>query len=338
MAHLVSTYWSCAQKNGRETEASGIGWELFKNFLIAKEKFKPDYFLYENNKSAAQAIKDQIARELEVPEHIDMLSYDNGHRLTYINSALVSGQNRQRFYVTNFGDIEQPADRGILLRDILDSASEPVNITEDGKSQAIKAEPVRVGTLPNADGIAKDSQATRIYSIEGKAVTQTSGGGGQGAKTGLYAVPTDKPIYAVKDGQITIKGKQYPIKLLDGYYMIRKLTVNECRKLQTVPDWYAFPVSSTQAYKMLGNSWTVEVIKHLFKKALGDTKEPLVVLSMYDGMSAGQIALRELGYNIHKYYATEIDKYCIQTTHANFPDTIQLGDAFQVRESGWHIE
>jgi len=35
------------------------------------------------------------------------------------------------------------------------------------------------------------------------------------------------------------------------------------------------------------------------------------------------------------YWATEIDKYAIKTTQANFPDTVQLGDAFQVRENGW---
>lgn len=61
------TYWSIAQSSDkREVVAEGIGWELFKNYLIAKEKFKPDYFLYENNKSAAQPIKDQISRELGV--------------------------------------------------------------------------------------------------------------------------------------------------------------------------------------------------------------------------------------------------------------------------------
>jgi site-specific DNA-cytosine methylase len=72
-------------------------------------------------------------------------------------------------------------------------------------------------------------------------------------------------VYEVKDGQITIKGKQYPIKLADGFYIIRKLTVSECKRLQTVPEWYEFPVSDTQAYKMLGNGWTVEVIVHLIK-------------------------------------------------------------------------
>lgn len=100
------TFWSIAQKNGRETEAEGMGWELFKNYLIAKQKFKPDFFLYENNKSAAQAIKDQISRELGVD-------------LMHINSALVSAQNRQRFYAFNW-TVEQPEDRGILLRDVLE--------------------------------------------------------------------------------------------------------------------------------------------------------------------------------------------------------------------------
>ena len=46
------TYWSIAQTKHRETKPSGMGWELFLNYLIAKEKFKPDLFLYENNVSA----------------------------------------------------------------------------------------------------------------------------------------------------------------------------------------------------------------------------------------------------------------------------------------------
>lgn len=72
-------------------------------------------------------------------------------------------------------------------------------------------------------------------------------------------------IYEVKDGKITIKGKQYPIKLKDGFYIIRKLTVRECMRLQTVPEWYEFPVSDSQAYKMLGNGWTCEAIAHILK-------------------------------------------------------------------------
>ena len=80
-------------------------------------------------------------------------------------------------------------------------------------------------------------------------------------------------VYEVKDGQITIKGKQYPIKLIDGCYIIRKLTVNECKRLQTVPEWYEFPVSDSQAYKMLGNGWTVDVIAHLITATMDEQLE-----------------------------------------------------------------
>ena len=143
------------------------------------------------------------------------------------------------------------------------------------------------------------------------------------------------PVYEVHSGRITIKGKTYPIKLADGFYIIRKLTVTECKRLQTVPDTYAFPVSDTQAYKMLGNGWTVDVIAHIMSHFEGLTTEPVEVISMYDGMSCGHIALDKLGSEITAYYATEIDKYAIQTTQHNYPDTVQLGDAFQVRNDDW---
>ena len=460
------THWSIAQKNNRETEPEGLGWELFKNYLIAKEKFKPDYFLYENNKSAAQPIKDQISKELGVD-------------LMYINSALVSAQNRQRFYAFNW-TVDQPEDRGILLKDILETGLprydkspcidanydkggnfskpncqsgrramcfEPVGTTKDGKAYCLSAnyangsgekignyaahtlekgcksmvaEPVCMCSLPKKVGeIEKGGQGNRIYSVDGKSVAQTAASGGIGSNTGLYAIPvvdtqtvqkaipqivekyvyvpemfnaynkseiTDKSptlstgsmvtsscatnrfesiqyyaipvewdengkptkavsgadgkvytVYEVKSGLVTIKDKQYPIKLPDGFYIIRKLTVKECARLQTIPDWYEFPVSDSQAYKMIGNGWTIEVIKYLLSHIPNIQNEEIEVLSMYDGMSCGQIALKELGCNVVRYYATEIDKFAIQTTQHNFPNTIQLGDAFQVRDSGWHL-
>ena len=158
----------------------------------------------------------------------------------------------------------------------------------DGKTNAITTvskdnlvgEPVRVGIYPTSDGRLLDSQGMRIYSVDAKSVTQSAQGGGMGAKTGLYAIPIefdgDIPIkavsgadgktytvYEVRDGNITIKDRTYPIKLDDGYYIIRKLTVSECKRLQTVPEWFEFPVSDTQAYRQLGNGWTVDVIAHL---------------------------------------------------------------------------
>ena len=633
------THWSIAQTKNRETEASGIGWELFSNYRIARDKYQPDFFLYENNKSMSPAIRAQITAELGVEPVL-------------INSALVSAQNRQRLYWAGKRNpdgtysqvtVEQPEDRGILLRDILESsvcwkekgyallsttggitaddmvsrhqrngAAEPVAIkpltekemdymvreTKDGrnhfdfdyfhdatqeksacvtanthkgvpynvlvepvrigtiendaKNQAFDSQqyrvyspdaksvtlcgnggglgaktglyavpvpvkeekigvfpnekgeltqcqskriysidakgrglnagpgglgvqtglyaipvagrvvgrrineqghrddyneaiphfqyfevnenpqktnrlttvqkdnmiavPARVGAMPNKDGELGTSQSRRIYSTDGKSVflqARPNGGGADGAATGLYAVPAgmawrgrengsafemrddqksnavaatghqsrlvvesaifqrprgfnqggvkyekaptltangdwqhnnvlivtadgkQMPVYEVRGGRITIKEKTYPIKLADGFYIIRKLTVTECKRLQTVPDTYAFPVSDTQAYKMLGNGWTVDVIAHIMSHFTGLTEEPVEVLSMYDGMSCGHIALDKLGTEVSAYYATEIDKYAIQTTQHNYPETIQLGDAFQVREEGW---
>lgn len=386
------TYWSIAQTKNRETEASGQGWELFKNYLLALRRYRPHYFLYENNKSMAPAIRAQITRELKVEPIL-------------INSALVSAQNRQRLYWTNIPGVEQPEDRGILLRDILENGlplrekgyallgTTGGSTAEDMIARCQRngaAEPVRIGTIESeVKNAGFDSQQYRVYSPEGKSVTLCGQGGGVGAKTGLYAIPqtmgpvrvcningggqgnriyrTDAkscavtaqgcglggngqglyailiepstgkewPVYEVRDGQITIKGKQHPVKLTDGFYIIRKLTVTECKRLQTVPDSYVFPVSNTQAYKMLGNGWTVDVIAHILHYVPGITEEPLEVLSMYDGMSCGHLALDKLGAHIRRYVATEVDKYAIQTAKYNFPDIEHIGNAFGVRTERW---
>lgn len=384
LAGFPCTKFSIAQKKDRETKPySGEGWELFEQAWRAVQEAKPKYFLFENNKSMAKAVKQEISKII-------------GFEPVLINSALVSAQNRQRIYwlgVRNADGtyskvaVEQPADRGILLKDVLDDCClverdkayclkhqagnardyfkkhhtnvkfepvifqtprgknnggakydksptltangawvennkvvEPVCVAErgrytdsnnrsqkgngpveqfyeareDGKTNVLTtvqkdnaiAEPVRIGTYPNnAKNPKHDSQHRRIYSMEGKNVALCGNGGGMGAKTGLYAIPIEitdgvptkaisaadgktYTVYEVKDGLITVKGKQYPIKLKDGYYIIRKLTVSECRRLQTIPEWYEFPVSDSQAYKMLGNGWTVEVIKHLVNSAL----------------------------------------------------------------------
>lgn len=410
------TYWSCAQKNNRETEPSGMGWELFENYLIAKEKFQPDIFLYENNKSAAQPIKDEIKKRLNVWDGT-LLMPDSGTRYIEINSALVSAQNRQRFYVHNCGDVQQPKDRGILLRDILESGVDisqnekaycltasysgaiPQNTIERSQrtmvAEAIRipeystkksrpltasyahkgagegslvsecfpdkpnkqvfdyiAEPVRIGTIENnAKNSDYDSQAYRVYSSNGKSVTLCGNGGGIGAKTGLYACPTSKsskttPIYEVKDGKITIKGKQYPIKLTDGYYIIRKLTVTECCRLQGMPDWWFLDkdgnkiLSDAQSYKGLGNGWQLDTVKYILEHGLRNIPkdEEIILLSLYDGIGTGRRILEELGFTNIKYYAYEIDKYCIKLTSYRYPNVIHLGNAFQVRNSDWKLK
>jgi DNA (cytosine-5)-methyltransferase 3A len=386
------TKWSIAQKNGREVLPEGIGWELFENYRIAKEKFQPDIFLYENNKSAAQPIKDAIYSALGGGK-------DSSVRLTHIDSALVSAQHRERFYVTNFGDIEQPEDRGILLRNVLETgwttdrdksrtilssigrtttreyfghsqntmvyyrlgSVVPVNTTADGKARTVKAQyyksgianfvtnggysatavatPIRIGTIEsNVENKSHDSKQYRVYSPDGKATTLCGQGGGVGAKTGLYAVPVggkgkELPVYEVRDGLITIKDKQYPVKLRDGYYLIRKLTPLECERLQTLPDGYTSGVSDTQRYRAIGNGWTAEVIIHILNHALKDVSrdEELVVLSLYDGIATGRYCLDKMGFKNIEYYAYEIDPYAQKIAMSNYPDIIQCGDAFQIR-------
>ena len=308
------TYWSIAQKNNRETDASGLGWELFSQYVRALNEIKPRFFIYENNKSMSKAIRESITEAF-------------GFDAICINSALVSAQNRQRLYwvgkrnddgTYSKVDVQQPEDRGILLRDILDSG---VDLTSRDKSFAyttrcnsaipedtikrnrhtMVAEPIYYEELSEeyykgcADGSLvgmienisvcrngeQPSQQYRVYSCDSKSVCVDTD------SRKHYIIPYDidfndsgKPIkatdqngkeitiYEVHDNQIAIKGKHYPIKLKDGYYIIRKLSINECKRLQTVPEWYEFPVSNAQTYKMLGNGWTVEVIIHLIKSCL----------------------------------------------------------------------
>jgi len=63
----------------------------------------------------------------------------------------------------------------------------------------------------------------------------------------------------------------------------------------------------------------------------GKNKKIMNVLSLFDGMSCGQIALDRAGIGVTNYYASEIDKYAIQVTQHNYPNTIQIGDVAQVK-------
>lgn len=287
------TYWSIAQgADKREKEPEGIGWELFKNYLIAKEKFKPDFFLYENNKSASQQIKDKIQEEL-------------GGKLQYVNSALVSGQGRERFYVTNF-EFSQPEDRGIRLQDVLESG-----MADRGKAYVIDA---NYWKGSNLDGYCRKKRRTMVFDTENK-------------HPGSLHESCE-----VKEGIVIFKGKEYNINLPDGVYYPRKLSVVEAARLQTMPDHYYDAVSATQAYKQIGNGWTMEVIKHILSYANIPRDEEIVCLSMYDGVGTGRLVLKEMGYENVKYLAYEIDKYAIKTAKHNFPDIQEMGDAFQIRE------
>ena len=283
----VCTYWSIAQSpDKRETTASGLGWDLFSQYVRALREAKPKYFIYENNKSMSKEIRKAITQTF-------------GFEDICINSALVSAQNRQRLYwvgkrnadgTYSKVDVQQPEDRGILLRDVLDGVTdEPVNTTVYGKSQTLKAqysntnatniccynstygasgvaEPVCVasrGRYSDTDSRSSKTDAPTYQHYFAYAVDFDKKG--NPVKAVSCATGKKYTVYEVKNGYITIKEKTYPIKLIDGYYIIRKLTVSECKRLQTVPEWYEFPTSDTQAYTMLGNGWTVDVIAHLIE-------------------------------------------------------------------------
>nr|DAI07842.1 MAG TPA: Cytosine specific methyltransferase [Caudoviricetes sp.] len=276
------TFWSIAQNTQkRETKPEGFGWDLFSQYLRAIKEAKPKYFLYENNKSMSKDIKNCITENF-------------GFDPILIDSALVSAQHRERLYWVGIrqsdgnykkADICQPKDLGLSVKDIIGNI---IPKTKKDKSPTLTSSyyeysvynsfsihPLKrpgairkVGIFPNRKGELKNAQATRIYGIDGKSSTLSGCAGGLGGKTGLYAIPDN--VYKVKNKEIYYKdGKKFPLDVEDGYYNIRMLTVEECKKLQTVPKTYDFScVSKSQAYKMLGNGWTVDVICHLISETL----------------------------------------------------------------------
>jgi DNA-cytosine methyltransferase len=213
---------------------------LFFEYVRALKETSPRYFLLENVR---------MKKESE-----DVISEHLGVKPIMINSSLVSAQNRVRLYWTNL-PTTQPEDRKIYLKDVFETG-----LVDRDKSYCIDAnyfkgtnleqylkkarrqivfevnnKPIRLGGIVGKNG--KIGDGARVYSTEGKSVCLKALGGGWGAKTGLY----------------------------HDDYCIRKLTVLECKRLQTVPDDYLMNVSNTQAYKMLGNGWTVDVITHILK-------------------------------------------------------------------------
>jgi DNA (cytosine-5)-methyltransferase 3A len=227
---------------------SGEKSSLFFEYVRILKEIKPKFFILENVASMSRDEKDKITNNLFGIEPI------------LINSSLLVAQQRKRLYwvgaLQKDGsykkiEIKQPKDKGILLKDILESGncwqekSYSLTASYNGaifyntlekKQRTIIAEPIKIGQLN------KGGQGDRIYSIQGKSVCLSANGGGRGAKTGLYK-----------------------IDLPNGDYDIRKLTPIECERLQGFPDNYSKGISNTQRYKALGNSFTVPVIKHILQ-------------------------------------------------------------------------
>lgn len=304
------TYWSIAQSpDKRETTCEGRGYALFSQFVRALRESECPYFLYENNASMDDTIKEQITKELGVEPML-------------VNSKLLSAQNRERLYWTNIPVEETPKEKGIIVNKILESDVDDKYFVHDDNITYIQpVDKIRRMNPYQIAYYANGGQGQRVYSAFGKGVTQTANGGGRGAKTGLYYVGEDK---------------------------IRRLTPLEAERMQTLPDNYTdCDISDNNRYKAIGNGWTVDVIAHFFtglsnvkpKMPTDDTDKDLDgkddfeggvdVLSVFDGMSCGMLAMLDAGQKVNNYYAYEIDEPAVQTSLYNFPQISQQGDVFE---------
>lgn len=228
-----------------------------------------------------------------------------GRKGIHINSALVSAQNRRRIYWTDIhDDIPQPEDRGILLKDILEEDVDEkyflsrkmidwLNIHKkkrnveirlldgDDKSHCLTVSGQVKGNL-STDYICvamrgrEASCLTPKRTEYGKQIRKEHEAGlvkEQRKNIQQLEPRTDsKTNYLTtvqKDNLIIVSEKETSnnsYNQIGGGARIRRLTPTECARLQTIPEWYIWDgISDTQRYKMLGNGWNVETIKHIFK-------------------------------------------------------------------------
>ena len=154
------TYWSVARSDGkRETTSSGFGWELFMQYVRALNEAKPKYFLYENNNSMSNLIKEEITKQLGVEPIM-------------IDSGLVSAQNRKRLYWTNIPNVTQPDDKGLCLQDIIELRDDYTYIPKE----KLNNQTLRKNYLQwDINGKGWKSQDQRAYFLNGKCGTLDTG-------------------------------------------------------------------------------------------------------------------------------------------------------------------
>jgi len=227
-----------------------------------------------------------------------------------INSNLVSAQNRYRLYWSNiktkqtdlFGTlstgIEQPNDRGILLKDILQPENEIdekyyiknpklgfEGMAIEGKSNTLRTGGKATQSEKHNYDIIKIDKSGSIKADQNKAGCLTAGGnsGGNhsdmdiicvaqrgrnivnGKRKDYNGAPTEQRLEPNTEGKTNCLTTVSKDNLITNGYSLRRLTPIECARLQTVPSWYEWIVSDTQIYKMLGNGWTVEQIMHILE-------------------------------------------------------------------------
>lgn len=223
------TYWSIAKRE-RETTSEGIGFELFKQFVRAVKESECKYFLYENNNSIHNDIKEEISRQL-------------GVKPIMIDSRLVSAKGRKRCYWTNIPGVEQPEDKGILLQDILEAG---------GIAYAEKA--YCLTSSYNGAVIWNSLERSQRTMVAERAEAEGPG---------VYKVEDGKVEIQSRKQNGEARNGVYKIKLPNGLYKFRKATPLEAERLQTLPDNYTSGVPTGQRYKQIGNGWTVDIIAHI---------------------------------------------------------------------------
>lgn len=196
-------------------------------------------------------------------EYLDVISDYLAVNPVFINSALVSAQNRQRYYWANW-DFGMPEDKGIMLVDIIESdVDEKFYLSEKllagfyAKKERRKEKESGFDKLNVSNLNGKSNCLTARYhkmSMSDPYILQRPRGNNQGGERALNGkTPSMTANSWHENNYVSLHG------------LIRKLTPIECERLQTVPDNYTNHVSNTQRYKMLGNGWTVDVIAHIFK-------------------------------------------------------------------------
>ena len=216
--------------------------KLFFEYLRLKKELNPKYFLLENVKMKK--------------EWVETINDLLGVQGKFVNSALVSAQNRPRWYWTNI-PFETPGDLGVKLVDILEQNPSEDYFVKSGRLKWLQ----NFGELKEKDGyVAFNPTKAKCLTVRGEPSWNT---------TYILQWPRGYNQGGIKgeDGKThSLTTSSWPannLLLQDG--MVRKLTPIECERLQTVPDNYTSSVSDTQRYKMLGNGWTVDVIAHIFK-------------------------------------------------------------------------
>ena len=234
---------------------------LFFEFVRCVKELNPKYFLLENVRMKK--------------EYLDVISEYMGVEPIMINSALVSAQNRVRYYWTNIPGIEQPEQRGIVLRDILEDGFD----SERDKSYCIDANYYKGASVEQYKKKCRRQLVNKAIKIDKEKKQLTIK---EATKKGYTTIEDGDcfdmtfPNSKTRRGR-NMKDKSNCLTAANYDYMRyehsdeeqevywRKLTPVECERLQTVPDNYTNHVSNTQRYKMLGNGWTIEVITHILK-------------------------------------------------------------------------